>query len=101
MTAQRTKEVGIRKVLGASAASIVYLFSKEFVILICVAFIISIPVSYLLMQSWLEDFAYHIQIGIGLFLITIAGSLVFALLTVIYKATKSAITNPVKSLKYE
>ncbi len=101
MTIQRTKEVGIRKVLGASAGNIIYLFSREFTILIGIAFLFSSPVSYYLMHHWLENFAYKIQISINLFLVTIFGSIIIAWITVGYKAIKAAIANPVKSLKYE
>jgi hypothetical protein len=90
MAAQRTKEVGIRKVLGASVLQIIYLFSKEFTVLIGIAFLISAPGSYYFMSKWLANFAYHINLGAGLFIITVG-----------YRAIKSATANPVKSLKYE
>jgi ABC-type antimicrobial peptide transport system permease subunit len=101
MSVQRTKEVGIRKVLGASAADIIFLFSKEYTILIGIAFIIAVPVSYLFMQNWLENFAFRININIWLFLLAIVGSLVFAWLTVGYHSIKAAAANPVESLRYE
>ncbi|HVO75091.1 MAG TPA: ABC transporter permease [Ignavibacteriaceae bacterium] len=101
MAIQRTKEVGIRKVLGASASNIIYLFSKEFTILIGTAFLIAAPISYLIMQNWLEDFAFRIDISIWLFLIAVGSSLVFAWLTVGYNSIKAATANPVNSLKYE
>ncbi|MFO7446713.1 MAG: ABC transporter permease [Ignavibacteriaceae bacterium] len=101
MTVQRTKEVGIRKVLGATTTNILYLFSKEFIILIGLAFLAAAPLSYFIMQKWLEDFAYRIEIGFGLFFIAITASIGFALLTVSYRAVKAALANPVKSLKYE
>ncbi len=101
MAAQKTKEVGIRKVLGASTGNILYLFSKEFTILIIVAFLIASPIAYYVMSSWLADFAYRITPGVWLFLLTILGSLTIAWITVSYKAIKAAHTNPAKTLKYE
>ena len=101
MTIQRTKEVGIRKVLGASARNIIYLFSKEFTILIVIAFVLASPIAYYIMQNWLEKFAYRINLGTGIFLITIAASLLIAWLTVGYRAIRAANANPVKSLRYE
>jgi len=101
MAVQRTKEVGIRKVLGASVPNIIYLFSKEFTILIGVAFLIATPVAYYLMHQWLENFAYRISLGSGLFILSFLISIAVAWLTVGYRAIKSATANPVKSLKYE
>jgi len=101
MASQKTKEVGIRKVLGASTGSILYLFSKEFTILIVIAFFIATPIAYYIMNGWLDDFAYRITPGIGLFLLTIAGSLLMAWITVSYKAIKAARTNPAETLKHE
>ncbi|MBC7902713.1 MAG: ABC transporter permease, partial [Gemmatimonadaceae bacterium] len=101
MAVQKTKEVGIRKVLGASVGSIVLLFSKEFTILIGVAFLIAAPVSYYLMNDWLNDFVEKIPIGVGIFLLAIAVSIIVAWITVGYKAVQAAVVNPVKSLKSE
>jgi putative ABC transport system permease protein len=101
MVVRKTKEVGIRKVLGASVQSIVYLFSKEFTILITVAFVLAAPAAWWLMNNWLKDFAYKIEIGAGVFVIAIAASLVVAWLTVGYKALRAATANPVKSLRTE
>ena len=101
MAAQKTKEVGIRKVLGATTGNILYLFSKEFTILIIIAFLIASPLAYYILNDWLNDFAYRITPGVGLFLFTIAGSLVIAWITVSFKAIKAAHTNPAKTLKYE
>ncbi|TMI86444.1 MAG: FtsX-like permease family protein, partial [Bacteroidetes bacterium] len=101
MAAQKTKEVGIRKVLGASAQSIVYLFSKEFTILIGIAFLISAPLGYFLMHQWLSGFYYHIGLSWLVFILAILISIIIAWLTVGYKAIKAAIANPVKSLRTE
>lgn len=101
MAAQKTKEVGIRKVLGASVGNIVYLFSKEFTILIAVAFIIAVPAAWYMMSSWLNDFAYRIHMGVWIFALAILSSLTIAWATVGYKAWKAAKANPVKSLRSE
>ena len=101
MAAQKTKEVGIRKVLGASVRSIVYLFSKEFTLLIGIAFLISAPLGYYFMHQWLSGFFYHIELSWFVFFLAIVISVVIAWLTVGYKAIKAAIANPVKSLRTE
>lgn len=101
MAVQRVREIGIRKVLGASISSILYLFSKEFTILIGFAFILAIPIGYYFMHSWLQNFAYRINISPSLFLITLTISLVVAWLTVGYQAIKAALANPTKSLRSE
>ncbi len=101
MAVQRTKEVGIRKILGASVANIIYLMSKEFTLLIGVAFLIAAPLAYYLMHQWLQNFAYRIEIGVGIFLLTILASEIIAWLTVGYQAIKAAVADPVKSLKAE
>ncbi|HLL44723.1 MAG TPA: FtsX-like permease family protein, partial [Segetibacter sp.] len=99
--AQRTKEVGIRKVLGASLQDIVLLFSKEFVLLIAIAFIIAAPLAYYTMHKWLENFAYHINVHAGIFITAIMTSLIIAACTIAYQAVKAAVANPVKSLRTE
>ena len=101
MAAQRTKEVGIRKVLGASVANIIYLFSKEFTILIAVAFVIAVPVAYYMMNNWLNNFAFRINITVWVFVLAIIASIIIAWITVGYKAIKAAIANPMKSLRTE
>jgi ABC-type antimicrobial peptide transport system permease subunit len=98
---QRTREIGIRKVLGAPIASIVGLFSKEFVVLICIAFVIAAPVGYYAMHSWLQNYAYHIEIGTGIFVVAIAASFIIAGVTIAYQTIKAAMANPVKSLRSE
>ena len=99
--AQRTKEIGVRKVLGASVAGIVALLSKDFLKLIAIAFLIAAPLAYVAMQRWLEGFAYRIEIGPGLFVLTGVLVLLIALATVSYQSIKAALADPVKSLRYE
>jgi putative ABC transport system permease protein len=99
--AQRTREVGIRKVLGAPLLSIVGLFSKEFILLIAIAFFIAAPIGYYAMHNWLQNYAYHINIGAGTFLIAIAASFIIAAITISYQTIKAALVNPVKSLRSE
>ncbi|HXB44744.1 MAG TPA: ABC transporter permease [Puia sp.] len=101
MAVQRTKEIGIRKVLGASAGNIIFLFSKEFMLLIGVAFAIAAPLAYYFMHNWLNNFSFRISIGAGVFVITITSSIVIAWLTVSYQAIKASIANPVESLRTE
>ncbi|MEP6673697.1 MAG: ABC transporter permease [Ferruginibacter sp.] len=101
MAVQKTKEVGIRKVLGASAGNIVYLFSKEFTILISIAFLIAAPLAYFMMNSWLQDFVYRIKLGVWVFVMAVFISVIIAWITVGYKAVKAAVANPVKSLRSE
>jgi putative ABC transport system permease protein len=98
---QRTKEIGIRKVLGASVSGIVALLSKEFLKLVVIANLIAWPVAWLAMSKWLEDFAYRINISAGTFLMAALLAIVIALLTVSYQSIKAAMVNPVKSLRSE
>lgn len=101
MAAQRTKEVGIRKVLGASVGNIVYLFSKEFTLLISFAFVIAAPIAWYFMNNWLQNFQFRIKIGVGVFLLAIVASIFIAWITVGYKAIRAAVANPVDSLRNE
>jgi putative ABC transport system permease protein len=101
MAVQKTKEVGIRKVLGASVTSLLQLFSKEFTILIIISFFIAVPVAWYMMHTWLNNFVYRIPLSIWFFVAAIAGSVLIAWLTVGYKAIKAALANPVKSLRTE
>jgi ABC-type antimicrobial peptide transport system permease subunit len=101
MAVQRIKEVGIRKVLGATASNIVYLFSREFVSLIIIAFAIATPIAWYFMHEWLENFAYRIHLSWWLFLIGGITSIIIALISVSFQAIKAAIANPVKSLRTE
>ncbi|MFD2515446.1 ABC transporter permease [Pontibacter locisalis] len=101
MAAQRTKEVGIRKVMGASIFNIAVLFSKEFIKLVLIAFILATPVAYYIISKWLEDYTYRISISYWPFVMAGIATLVIALLTMSTKAVQAALTNPVVSLKSE
>ncbi len=101
MLGQKVKEIGIRKVLGASVASIVYLFSKEFIYLVAIAFCMAAPVAYYFMTGWLNNFVFHIELGIGLFLSVMLIALLLAILTIGIKAFRAATANPVDSLRDE
>lgn len=101
MAARRTKEVGVRKVLGASVGNILMLFGKEFALLILIAFSVAAPAAYYVMNGWLQDFAYRIQVGAGVFALALGITALIAALTVGYKALRAALANPVESLRYE
>jgi len=101
MAARRTKEIGVRKVLGATVANIVGIFSKEFAALILVGFVVAAPVGYFAMSDWLDDFAYRIDIGPAVFLAALAAIVVITGVTIGYRALKAAGANPVESLRYE
>ncbi|HEY5390536.1 MAG TPA: FtsX-like permease family protein [Hanamia sp.] len=100
-TLQRTKEIGIRKVLGASSQSIISLLTKEFVFLIIIAFVIAAPVAWISMNYWLHVFPYRIKINLGYLVIAGVISILIALITVSFQAIKAAIANPVNSLRSE
>lgn len=101
ITEQRTKEIGIRKIMGASIAGILLILLKEFTKWVLIANIIAWPLSYLGMNSWLENFAYRIDIGWGIFILSTLVSLVISILTVSSQVIKAAVSNPVESLRYE
>ena len=98
---QRKKEIGIRKVLGATNATIFYKLSFEFIALILVSFVLASLVSYFVMEKWLQDFQYSIKIGLGIFLLAGASALLIALLTISFQAIKAALNNPADALRSE
>lgn len=101
MAEQRKKEIGIRKVLGAPVTSILYLLSREFTLLIVIAFAIAAPLAWYFMQEWLKQYSFRITMGAGFFIITLLASVLIAWLSVGHSAIKAAIANPVKSLTTE
>jgi putative ABC transport system permease protein len=101
MTEQRKQEIGIRKVLGASTASIVGMLSSEFLKLTGIAFLLAVPVAWYVIQSWLQNFAYRIDIGIMVFILTAAATAVVVLFTISWQTLKAAFMNPVESIKTE
>jgi putative ABC transport system permease protein len=98
---RRTKEIGIRRVLGASVGNIVGLLSREFLLLVAIANVIAWPIAYYAMSRWLEEFAYRISIGVGTFLLAALFALIITLITVSSQAIKAALANPVDALRYE
>jgi len=100
-TAQRTKEIGIRKVLGATEWNITLLTTKKIMALVLIANAIAWPVAYFAMQNWLQNFAYRVDVGVWIFALSATLSLAIALFTVSYQTIKAAIANPVDSLRYE
>jgi putative ABC transport system permease protein len=98
---QRKKEIGIRKVLGASNTTILYKLSSEFVQLILIAFVLASAIAYFVMSEWLKDFQYSIKLGAGIFLVAGAVSVAIALITISFQALKAALSNPVDSLRSE
>ena len=101
MIGKRTKEIGIRKVLGASIASLLMLLTRDFVRTLAVSYVIAIPLAWFAMNRWLQDFAYHVEIGLWVFVLAGGLALVIALLTLSTHAIRAALANPVEALKYE
>ena len=101
MAEQRTKEVGIRKSLGASVTNIVLLFSKEFTKCVLIANIIALPAAYLFVNDWLKDYPYRTNVSLWIFILAAIVTIIIALLTVSYQAVKAARANPVEALRYE
>jgi putative ABC transport system permease protein len=101
MAAQKTKEIGVRKALGASTESIVWLFGKEFGKLVFIALIFAVPLSWWMMSRWLNNFQYRINIGISTFLLSTLLTVIIVVFTVGYRTVKAALLNPVKSLRSE
>jgi putative ABC transport system permease protein len=101
MAERRTKEIGVRKVLGASVQNIVVMLSQDFLGLIVIAAIFAFPVAWWSMHTWLQDFAYRINIGWWIFAVAGLTAMLIALFTISFQAIKSALANPVKSLRTE
>jgi putative ABC transport system permease protein len=101
MAEQRTKEIGIRKVMGASIGTITGLMTKDFIKLIGIAFVIASPIAYWVMNKWLQDFAFHISIGWWVFALGGFVAVFIALIAVSFQSIKTALMNPVKSLRKE
>jgi putative ABC transport system permease protein len=101
-TAQvRTREIGVRKVLGASVSGIVQLLAKDFIKLVFISIVIAVPVSWYFMHKWLQDFAYKINISWTVFLLAGTMAIIIAFITISFQAIKAAVANPVKSLRSE
>lgn len=98
---RRTKEIGVRKVLGASTGSLVGLLSRDFLKLVGIAFVLAIPIAYIALNRWLEGFAYRIDIGVGIFVLAALITWAIASLTISFQTIKAALGNPIKALRYE
>jgi putative ABC transport system permease protein len=98
---KRVKEVGIRKVLGASLQHIVFKLSKDFLKYVLIAALIALPLSWFAINKWLQDYAYRVEISWWIFLVAVILALVIALVTISFQAIKAAIANPIKSLRTE
>ena len=98
---QRTKEIGIRKVMGASVGSIIFLLSKEFGRLIIIAFVLAVPLAWYGIKSWLDTYTYRVEIGVLIYVIAGAMALLIAWLTMGYQSFRAAMSDPVRSLRSE
>ncbi|UCE36562.1 MAG: FtsX-like permease family protein, partial [Thermoplasmata archaeon] len=97
----RIKEIGIRKVLGASTTNIVAMLSKKFILLVLISIVIASPIAWYSMNTWLQDFAYRIHMSLFVFILSAAGALAIALATVCVQGIRAAVANPVNSLRNE
>ena len=100
-TERRKREIGIRKVLGASVSDVLFLLTKDFIKAVILANLIAWPLAYFIMRNWLQNFAYRTQIGIGVFLLTGLLSLFISLLTVSFQSVRAALSDPAQAVKYE
>jgi ABC-type antimicrobial peptide transport system permease subunit len=101
MAAQKEKEIGIRKVLGATISQIMGIFSKEFTVLVVIAFLIAAPLSGFVMDKWLQNFAYHVSMGWTMFVSGIIITMIIAFITIAYKSLRAAVANPIDALRRE
>jgi len=97
----RKKDIGIRKVLGASVEGIVFIITKEFILIVIAANVVAWPIAYYVINKWLQDFAYRIELSWWMFVLSGLIALLIALITVGYQAIKAAVANPIESLRYE
>jgi len=98
---RRLKEISVRKVLGAEMSNLVYLLSKDFIVLILIAFLVATPIAFLIMQDWLSNFSFSIDLGFGVFLFAAGITVLITLLTVGFYAVKVAVINPIRALQSE
>ncbi len=98
---QRTKEIGIRKVLGATVTQVWMLLSKDFIVLVVISCVLASPIAFYFLQNWLHKYDYHIKIGSGVFIISALAAILITLCTISFQAIKAALANPVKSLRSE
>ena len=101
ITSQRTKEIGVRKVLGASTVTILYLLIKDFIVLVLIASVIAIPLSYFGFENWLNNYVFRIQMGWWFAIVPLSIVLMITLITAGWQTTKATFANPVDSLRYE
>jgi putative ABC transport system permease protein len=101
MAQQKTKEIGVRKVLGASVPRIVILMTREIVRWVLLANLVAWPMAFWVVRSWLNNYPYRVKVGPEVFAIAGLAALAVALLTVVYQAVKAALANPIRSLRYE
>jgi ABC-type antimicrobial peptide transport system permease subunit len=98
---QRTREIGIRKVLGASIKEVFFLITKDFVLLVMISCLIASPLAFYFLRNWLQGYSYHISINPVVFVISAAAAIVIAVATISFQAVKAAVMSPVKSLRAE